>query len=151
MKKLNLSEFQFKMILFLIPFISFVLNRFIDNDFWFTINQGRYVLEHGFPTTVLFTVHNNLDFVYQSWGTGVIFYIIYKLFGTIGINLLLVLIGELIVFLFYKICYEVSEKKELSYFISIIGMTVYSIFYISTRPHLFTGLNILLLIYLLEK
>lgn len=151
MKKLKLSEFQFKLLLFLIPFIPMILNKPIDNDFWFTINQGNYILNHGFPTTVLFTIHNNLDFVYQSWGTGVVFYSIYKLFGTLGINILLIIIGEITVFIFYKTCFEISEEKEKSYFITAIAMSAYCMIYIATRPHIFTGLNLTILLYLLEK
>ena len=55
-------------------------NFTIDNDFWFTIAEGKYVLKNGFPHTVPFTIYNNLDFIYQSWGTGVIFYLIHKYF-----------------------------------------------------------------------
>lgn len=151
MKKLKISNFQFKLLLFLLPFIPIILNRYLDNDFWFTINQGRYVIEHGFPTTVLFTVHDNLDFIYQSWGTGVIFYTIYNLFGDFGVITLMIIIGELTLYFFYKLCYEVSKKRELSYFITALTMAAYFKTFLTTRPHIFTSLNIVILLYLLEK
>ena len=75
------SKFNY-FILFIIPILFFVMENFvIDNDFWFTIAEGKYVLKKGFPHTVPFTIYNNLDFIYQSWGTGVIFYLIHKYFG----------------------------------------------------------------------
>ena len=55
-------------------------NFTIDNDFWFTVAEGKYVLKNGFPHTVPFTIYNNLEFIYQSWGTGVIFYLIHTSF-----------------------------------------------------------------------
>ena len=151
MNKIRFSSFQYKLILLLIPFIPFFMNRWFDNDFWFTINQGKYIIENGFPTKVLFTVHENLDFIYQSWGTGVFFYTIYNFFGEIGINILLIIIGELTIYFFYKLCYEISKKCELSYFITIITMIIYISYYLVTRPHIFTGLNLIITLYLLEK
>ena len=62
---------------FLIPFALFAGKYLYDNDFWFTINQGRYILNNGFPTTVISTIHEGLSFVYQSWGTGTLFYLAY--------------------------------------------------------------------------
>ena len=51
----------------LIITISFFTLRIIDNDFWFLINQGRYIIENGFPTVEPFTIHNNLSFIIQQW------------------------------------------------------------------------------------
>ena len=80
-KKLKLKPlagYQLAYFILLIPFFR-MINIQYDNDFWFTINQGRYVLQNGFPNTVISTIHEGLPFVYQSSGTGVLFYLIYDL------------------------------------------------------------------------
>ena len=86
----------------LIPIaISFFLLRVIDNDFWFLINQGRYILNQGFPIIEPFTIHYNFSFVIQQWLTDVIFYTIYHTFGHLGIILLLFVMTILIIYLLY--------------------------------------------------
>jgi len=149
-KNIN-NTIYLKALLFLVPIMSVLLNFGLDNDFWFTINQGRYILNHGFPTTVISTVHEGLSFIYQSYGTGVLFYLIYKYFGEIGMMVLLILIAELIDYFFYKLCYTISNNKTISYIITIVFMTSFSLFFLVTRPHIFTVLILIIILYLLEK
>ena len=108
-KKVKISNLYLRTILFLIPILEILLNFGIDNDFWFTINQGRYILNNGFPSTVISTIHEGLSFTYQSYGTGILYYLIYKLLGTIGIMIFLIIISELISYFFYKLCYTISN------------------------------------------
>ena len=98
------SKFNY-FILFIIPILFFVMENFvIDNDFWFTIAEGKYVLKNGFPHTVPFTIYNNLDFIYQSWGTGVIFYLIHKYFGLYGMLFFVIIVLIIITYFYYKLC-----------------------------------------------
>jgi len=150
-KKFKLNNFYLRTILFIIPILEILLNYGIDNDFWFTINQGRYVLNSGFPTTVINTIHSGLSFTYQSYGTGVLYYLIYNLLGTVGIMIFLIIISELISYFFYKLCYLLSNNKKVSYIITIIMITFLSLFFIATRPQIFTYLNLIIILYLLEK
>ena len=52
-KKVKLQTEYFLIIPFLLPLLYLIGNYTIDNDFWFTINQGRYVITNGFPNTVI--------------------------------------------------------------------------------------------------
>ena len=121
-----------------------------DNDFWFSINQGRYVLNTGFPTKAINSIHN-FDFIYQSWGTGTLFYFIYNYLGFIGIISLLIIIGLLTIYFFYKLCYTVSNNKKVSSIVTFISMFMYIGLFLVTRPHLFTVLNLIIMLLLLEK
>lgn len=136
-------------ILLLNPFLRLFLYRQYDNDFWFTINQGRYILQNGFPFKAINIIHN-FDFVYQSYGTGIIFYLIYNYFKQYGMILLLIIISTLTAFFYYKLCNVISNNKRKSIIITIIAMTFYNSLYLTTRPHIFTTLNIAILLYLLE-
>lgn len=137
-------------ILVIIPFLRIIPSFTLDNDFYFTINQGRYVLEHGFPTIAINSIHE-LDFIYQSWGSGTLFYLIYHYLGNYGLVILLISVMELTSFFFYKLCYTISNKKRLSLGISIITMLLYNYYYFTTRPHIFTVLNLVIILYLIEK
>jgi len=134
----------------MIPFLRLIIKFNYDNDFWFTINQGRYVLEHGFPIKAINVIHN-LDFLYQSWGSGVLFYLVYNYLGNYGIIALLIIVMELTSFFFYKLCYVISEDKRKSLIVTIIVMILYNFYFSVTRPHIFTILNLVIMFYLFES
>ena len=50
-----------------------------NNDIWFILNFGRYILNNGFPTIDPFTIHDGLEIIVQQWLSDIIFYSGYKL------------------------------------------------------------------------
>ena len=145
------SKFNYFLLL-IIPILFFVMENFtIDNDFWFTIAEGKYVLQNGFPHTVPFTIYNNLDFIYQSWGTGVIFYLINKYFGLYGMLFFVIIILTIITYFYHKLCMLVSNNnKILSTIVTIVTMILLATTFITTRPQIFTYLNLVLVLYIME-
>ncbi len=137
-------------IFLIIPFISFcIANRTPDNDIWFLLNNGRYVLNHGIPHVDPFTIHEGLHYVMQQWLSSVIFYSIYKTFGKYGILALMIILFWLITYIYYKLCYLISKDKKTSVFIvTIILLLSYS--FIVSRPQVFTYIILLLETYFLE-
>jgi len=123
----------------------------LDNDFWFLINTGKYILNNGMPTIEPFTIHANLEFIAQQWLTDVIFYLIYNKFGIYGMYTLVSLISILIAVLIYKIALLVSDNKiKGSTLITIIIFILLSRGFITTRPQMFDILLLSLELYLLE-
>lgn len=148
MKKTKFSY----ILLFIISICFFIQNNLtIDNDFYFTVAEGKYVLSNGFPSVVPFTIYDNLDFVYQSWGTGVIFYLIHNYLGNYGMYLFVLIIYLLITYFYYKLCMLVSGNKSIiSAIVTIATMCILSVCFITTRPQIFTYLNLTILLYLME-
>ena len=148
-----MKKIKFKyIILFLIPILFFIqYNLRIDNDFWFTIKEGEYVINNGFPNVVPFTIYDNLNFIYQSYGAGVIFYFIYKLLGTYGILFFVMFILIIMTYFYYRLCMKVSNNNEnISILVTIITMSLLAINYITTRPQIFTYLNLIIVLYIME-
>ena len=143
-----LANYQLAYFVALIPFFCIITAQY-DNDFWFTINQGRYVLEQGFPVKAINSIHD-ISFIYQSWGSGTLFYLIHNYIGFYGIVFLLLSVSLLTAFFFYKLCFVVSNNKRGSLYITAIAMLLYLSF-IVTRPHIFTVLNLVISLYLLES
>ena len=125
-------------ILLVIPFCSFcITNRTPDNDIWFLMNNGRYVLNNGIPYIDPFTIHKGLHYVMQQWLSSVIFYGSFKLFGKYGLLSLMVLLYFIFNYFYYKLCLEVSNNKKISFISTFIVMQLSS-GYIVTRPQVFT-------------
>ena len=124
----------------------------MDNDFWFTINHGRYILEHGFTNIEPFTVHEGLAFSFEKWLTCITFYKIYDWFGTWGMYVFILLVFCVIIWLFYKVCLLFSgNSQNISLLITSINMCFFGINYIRTRPQIFSYVFMLAELYCLEK
>ena len=148
-----MKKIKFKyIILFLIPILFFIqYNLRIDNDFWFTIKEGEYVINNGFPNVVPFTIYDNLNFIYQSYGAGVIFSFIYKLLGTYGILFFVIFILIMMTYFYYRLCMKVSNNNEnISILVTVITMSLLAVNYITTRPQIFTYLNLIIVLYIME-
>ena len=138
--------------LFIPIFVSVTRLKLFDNDFWFITNTGKYILNHGFPTIEPFTIHSNLSFVIQQWLTDIIFYGIYKYLGHTGIIALLFILELLIIYLLYKICYMVSEKRlSISIAVTAVSVALLNLLFMATRPQMFDFVILLSAIYVLEK
>lgn len=138
---------------FFIPFaVSIIVSTSYDNDIWFLLNQGRYVVTHGIPYIEPFTIHEGLDFVMQQHLAATIFYEVYHWLGGFGLSLLVIIINLLILFFLYKTALVMSDnRKPLSIFFAIGVDILLLMNFIQTRPQVFTYLILLILIYTLEK
>lgn len=159
MKKIHQTLKKFKpnkkvmFLYFFIPIILMVLNTItLDNDIWFILNNGKYVLTNGIPKTDPFTIHNNLELVMQQWLSAVIFYKVYDWSGFVGIIILMFIANLIIIFLSYKLCMLISNKKVyLSVIITITINIFLSMLYLRTRPQIFDYILFLLEFYVLEQ
>ena len=124
----------------------------MDNDFWFTINHGRYILEHGFTNVEPFTVHEGLAFSFEKWLTCITFYKVYDWFGKTGMVFFMLLIFALIIWLFYKVCLLFSGNNEnISILFTCVNMCFLGYNYIRTRPQIFSYVFLLAELLCLEK
>jgi len=142
-----------KIILIVFMFLPILtIPLYLDNDSWFLLNHGKYVLEYGFPHYEPFTIHQNMEFVMQQWLFSVVYWIIYSSFGKIGIIGCIYICAFLIILLIYKLCMHVSQDK---FYLSVILTTVLSLpicmWFVVTRPQIITYLIILTELYCLEK
>ncbi len=123
----------------------------LDNDFWFLINTGKYILTSGFPHIEPFTIHSDLNFIAQQWLTDIIFYKIYNNFSIYGMYIFTTIFNIIITILLYKVCLLISDnKRKLSLFTTILVVSIIQNMFIVTRPYIFDIVLILLELYLLE-
>ncbi len=135
-----------------IPFLFIFLMPFkLDNDFWFLINTGKYIINNGIPHIDPFTIHSNLSFIAQQWLTDIIFYLIYNKFNIYGMYIFILISNIIIVFLLYKLAMLINNKQRK---ISIITTLIIDIMlimgFLTTRPQVFDIILLLLELYLLE-
>lgn len=137
---------------FFVPiFICTISNLAKENDIWFLLNHGEYVLKYGFPIIEPFSMHQGFSFVMQQWLTSVIFYLGYHYFGRLGLLTILEIVNILILYFLYKLCMLLSDGK---YYISTVISCIVDLLlltsFILPRPQIFTYLFLILILYIME-
>ena len=140
-------------IYFLVPLVLNALISYSANeDIWYIMKYGEIILQKGFIHTDILSIHSGLHIVIQQSFSNIIFYLIYKYLGSDGLFLLCELLIGLYLFIIYKICMLLSKNKVLlSILISTITCTLLELNFITPRPQIFTFLNLLISIYIMEK
>lgn len=148
-KNINAND---KRILFLLLFLPCLLiRRVLDNDTWFLLNSGRYVMEHGIPYIEPFSIHKNMEFVMQQWLTDVVFWNVYNKFGENGLYLIIFLCYGIIIFLMYKLTMKVSQGNIFVSFIVTLLSSILVYTYMVARPTIFTLCIVMIELNLLEN
>lgn len=124
--------------------------RELNNDLWFLLNYGRYVLNQGFPTLEPFTLHDNFSFVMQQWLSGVLFWLTYDTFGPAATLVLTGLAYALTLLVLYKLAMLVSEGHFLVSFAVTMFSSIGLYQFMVTRPYIFSTLILALEVYCLE-
>ena len=123
----------------------------LDNDAWFILNCGRYVLANGIPHTEFATIHEGLHYVMEQWLTAVIFWKIYSGYGADALIDFCWLTGAALMWLYYKLCLYVSGNQKISAILAMIVSFIVIPLYVVTRPQIFSTLILLVEVFLLEK
>lgn len=113
----------------------------LDNDGWFLLNHGRYVMEQGIPHIEPFTIHENFAFVMQQWLTSAVFWEIYEHFHVAGLLTFLYPISALTIYAVYRLALMTSKGNRDTALVlsSFVGIIICSLF-IRTRPQIFSTL-----------
>lgn len=126
-------------------------NPSLDNDSWYVLAEGREIVENGVYYEDQLSMHEGLEVTVQNYGFAAIFYLIYSVFGPVGIYIGMLLLNLLLVYLIYKICMLLSDKNmNLSLFLAVLTDLLLSRWFIVTRAQMVSYCIVMLLIYLLE-
>ncbi len=149
-KKKSYMEKLFMFIMFLAPCLL-LYNFAFQNDTYWLIHTGEYIVKNGFPNVDPFTIHSGLHFTAQQWLTTVVFYLLFSKFGAMSLYILNIVIYFIMTAVIYSISMNLSRKNQ----IASIAVTVFSCialsFYIVPRPQAFSILIFILEVYFLEK
>ncbi len=138
--------------LFAFPIVlSLLYIRSLDNDIWYILSEGRYIVQHGIYYIDPLSMHQGLQIVVQNWLSACIFWLIYNLLGEMGLLIFILVCNFFICFLLYKICLLISDKNRiLSLFIMFLCDITLAAHYIVSRPQIISFIILLGVIYTLE-
>lgn len=150
MKKINqfIKQYGYYLLL-LIPF--FFIDKCLDNDIWFMLNHGRYIINNGFVSIEPFTLHQGLEFSFEKWLTCVIFYKLYETFGSFSIIAFVFLFAILLEYLVYYATKTISNNKIINILSTSITCSLLFMPYLRSRPQIFSYALLIIEFILLEK
>ncbi len=152
-KKLNAPPDRIVNILFLIMFIisAIPIQTVLDNDFWFYLSHGRYILSHGlYPAEDPFVMHEGFDITFQRYASSILFTVIYRIASDVGIYLLIALMSFITAYILYKQCFLVCENRNMSMAVAAFLMLFTKYFFVS-RAYIFSSPIIASNVYFMEK
>lgn len=152
---MNLSKWSRRLkflVVFLIPVAAvMVCNNGLDNDSWYVLSEGREIVENGIYYEDRLSMHEGLEVTVQNYGFAAIYYLLYSVFGGVGIYLMMLILSVVLMFLIYKICMLLSQKNEnLSLVLALITSLFLSCTFVVTRAQMVSYVILMLVIYLLE-
>lgn len=132
--------------------ITFGLHPLVDDDTWWHLASGRYILENAaIPDTDPFsyTALGN-PWIHHEWGAGVLFWHLFNSFDVFGLNLLVVLLFWGFLFFGAKAAQKIYQDDSIP-FLTTFFLAWLSMYRITARPHLFSLFFLALFFYLLLK
>ena len=155
-KKIPINEMPkgFRAFFVLLPLLGTVLillGAALDNDFYFLYPTGEYIVNNGFPTTDILSMHSSMGIIVQQWLSTVIFYFVYSKLGLFGMTALLEICYLAIMYLSYKLCLKITDNFFISAVCAMAIDFLLAAVFIVTRPQVFTYIIILLELYFLES
>ncbi len=123
----------------------------LDNDIWFLLSNGRYILQNGIPFIEPLTLHQNLSYVSQQWLSTVIFWFVYSKLGALGLFALVAVVFAGVITLIYRLNNLLSDGNLAVSFVVTMFFSVLLSTYTVTRPTMFTLLILAAELYLLER
>lgn len=122
-----------------------------DNDGYFLIETGRYIVENKeVPTNNVWTIHEDFAIVIQQWVICVMNYLIHSNFGETGLIITALLFACAINVIMFKYTKLFTNNKKVMT-IALCAMNVVMARYITTRPQTISIIVITLELILLEK
>ena len=139
--------------LFFVSIFIFFLHSFDGNgDFYHHIDTGRWILDnHQLPRVDSFTfTQNGQPWVAHSWASGILFYLLFKAFGPLGVSIFTSLIAVLTCAMLYQLLRLKGIKTEANLLtIGLVAAAVSTRFL--ERPEIIAYPLILLLFIIDEK
>ena len=146
------AEKHAKIFLLLLLYLPcFFIHTDLDNDIWFLLNSGRYVLQNGIPYIEPFTMHQNMSFIMQQWLTAVIYWGAYAKLGVAGLLAIVFLVFACIISVVYQLAKYLSKGNFIASFLAAFLTALLLTPFLVSRPILFTLLILICELYLLER
>ena len=150
LEKKQAIRFHTMAIILIIIFCAAITPKTLQNDTFYTIKIGEYILENGITMQEPFSWHQNLEYTFPHWAYDVLIYSIYNIGGMTGIYISTIVLASILGLLLYAVNVKLAKNKIIS-FVLTIGTMYLMKQYICARAQLVTFILFVLTIYFIER
>ena len=122
----------------------------LQNDTFYTIKIGEHIINNGIDMQDPFSWHQDLAYTYPHWLYDVITYLIYNVFGMMGIYITTCILSAILGITVYLVNKKLAKNQLFSFLITIGVMYVMK-GYIAARAQLVTFILFMLTILFIEQ
>ena len=148
--KINAVRFHTMAIILIIIFAAAITPVTFQNDTYYTIKVGEYILENGITMQEPFAWHENLTYTFPHWAYDVFIYLIYSIGGMTGIYISTIILASILGITMYAVNVKLAKNKIISFVLTILTMYLLKS-YICARAQLVTFILFILTIYFIER
>lgn len=134
-KKVNL-KFNIIAIISIIIFAFAISPKTLQNDTFYTIKIGEYILNNGITMQDPFSWHN-ISYTFPHWAYDVMIYLIYSIGGHVGIYISTIVFTAILGIIIYIINDKFTNNKPISFVVTIATLYLLKDF-VAARAQLFT-------------
>lgn len=134
-KKINL-KFNIMAIILIIIFAFAISPKTLQNDTFYTIKIGEYILNNGITMQDPFSWHN-ISYTFPHWAYDVMIYLIYNIGGHLGIYISTIVLAAILGLTIYFMNNKFTANKPISLVLTIATMYLLKDF-IAARAQLLT-------------
>lgn len=142
-------KFNIVAIISIIIFAFAITPKTLQNDTFYTIEIGKFILENGITKQDPFSWHE-LSYTFPHWAYDVMIYLIYNIGGHLGIYISTIVFAATLGLIMYFTTSKLTKNKPLSYLLTIAGLFLIKNF-IAARAQLVTFILFALELYFIES
>lgn len=143
-------HFHTMAIILIIIFCIGITPKTLQNDTFYTIKIGKYILDNGITMQEPFSWHQNLKYTFPHWAYDVFIYLVYSIGGMLGIYISTIVLAAILGILIYFVNVRLVKNRCISFIITIAALYLLKP-YICARAQLVTFILFILTIYFIEK
>ena len=147
-KEKTVLKFNILAIILIIIFCISITPITLQNDTYYTIAIGEHIIKNGIDMQDSFSWHN-IPYTYPHWGYDVMIYLIYAVFGMMGIYVSSCIFSAILGISIYFVNCKLAKNHAISFIITMISMFLLKD-YIAARAQLVTFIFFILTIYFIE-
>lgn len=130
--------------------IGIVLKSF-QNDTFFNISIGKYILENGIDMKEHFCwVDDDLDYTYSHWAFDIVIYLIYNSFDFTGIYVSVIIFSVIISVTLFNLLSKRSKSPIVSFLVTLMSIYIVKECF-TARSQIISFLCFIIEIYCIEK
>ena len=144
-------KFEILAIISIIIFCFAIAPVALQNDTFYTIKIGEYIVENGISVGQdPFSWHENLEYAFPHWAYDVFVYLVYNIGGMTGIYLSTCILTAILGLLIYTVHSKINKNHLLAFVMALLSIYLLQSF-IAARAQLVTFILFLLEVFFIEK